>query len=259
MSKLNVIIIEDEIPAARLLNSMVCRLRPEWSVTVLPGNIEESVKWFSENKHPDLIFLDIQLSDGNSFDFLSEAKPSSTIIFTTAYDEYAIRAFSVNSIDYILKPIDEKRLLEAVIKYETITARNNSGINSEEYLNTILNSLQQREKRFRTRFLISGVDQFRTLQVADIAYFYTENKVTFAVLNDGKEHAIDLSLDKLTDQLDPDQFFRANRQSLLSISSIKRIEPYFNGKIVAHIKPSNRDHITISKEKIGAFKMWLNF
>lgn len=257
MSKLNVIIIEDEIPAARLLNSIVSRLRPEWSVISLPGNIEESVKWFSENQHPDLIFLDIQLSDGNSFDFLSEAKPSSTIIFTTAYDEYAIRAFSVNSIDYILKPIDEKRLLEAIIKYETIAVRHDG--NGEEYLNTILDSLQRREKRFRTRFLISGVDQFRTLQVAEIAYFYTENKVTFAVTHDGKEHSIDLSLDKLSDQLDPDEFFRANRQTLLSISSIKRIEPYFNGKIVAHIKPPNKDRITISKEKIGAFKMWLNF
>ena len=110
MNKLNVVIIEDEVPAARLLNSMVTRLRPEWNVTVLPGSVDEAVLWFREHPHPDIIFLDIQLADGNSFDFLSAANPSSVIIFTTAYDQYAIRAFSVNSIDYILKPVDEKRL-----------------------------------------------------------------------------------------------------------------------------------------------------
>lgn len=257
MNKMKVAIIEDEIPAARLLSSMVGRLRPGWDITVLPGNVEEAVLWFAANPDPDIIFLDIQLSDGNSFDFLSQAHPTSTIIFTTAYDEYAIRAFSVNSIDYILKPVDEKRLLEAIVKYETLTIR--QGDKSEDYLTTILDSLQPREKRFRTRFLISGVDQFWTLEVADIAYFYSENKITFAVTHSGKEHIVDLPLDKLGEQLNPDQFFRANRQILLCISSIKHIEPYFNGKIIVHTKPANKDQITISKEKITAFKLWLNF
>lgn len=258
MNKLKAVIIEDEIPAARLLSSMVGRLRPAWDITVLPGNVEETVQWFAANPHPDVIFLDIQLADGNSFDFLSQANPTSTIIFTTAYDEYAIRAFSVNSIDYILKPVDEKRLLEAIVKYETLTTRPNDK-SGEDYLATVLDSLQPREKRFRTRFLISGVDQFRTLEVADIAYFYCENKITFAVTHSGKEHMVDLPLDKLAEQLDPDRFFRANRQILLCISSIKHIEPYFNGKIIVRTKPLNKDRITISKEKIAAFKLWLNF
>lgn len=258
MTNLNAVIIEDEIPAARLLHSMVSRLRPQWSTTVLPGNVEDTVEWFGQHPHPDLIFLDIQLADGTSFDFLSQAKPSSTIIFTTAYDEYAIRAFSVNSIDYILKPVDEHRLLEAIIKYETITSKHNTA-RTADYLGTVLESLQPKEKRFRTRFLISGVEQFWTLQVADIAYFYSDNKVTFAVTHSGRESIVDLSLDKLYEQLDPDQFFRANRQVILSIGSIKRIEPYFNGKIIVHTKPSNRDKITISREKISNFKIWLNF
>lgn len=248
------VIIEDEIPAARLLQSMICRLRPDWDILAVIGSVDESVVWFEQNPHPDIIFLDIQLSDGNSFDFLSQAKPSSIVIFTTAYDQYAIRAFSVNSIDYILKPIDEKRVLESIIKYESLTAKHNNN------LDNIMYSLgQQAQKRYRTRFLIAGVDQMRTLQVDDIAYFYCENKITFAVTHSGREHTIDLSLDKLTEQLDHDQFFRANRQVLLCINSVKRIDPYFNGKIVVHVVPSNRERITVSKEKLASFKSWLNF
>lgn len=253
-NRVKVAIVEDEIPAARLLKSMVCRLRPDWDITVLPGNVEEAAEWFAVNPHPDILFLDIQLSDGNSFDLLSRAKPSSIIIFTTAYDQYAIRAFGVNSIDYILKPVDEMRLLEAIVKYESLIVPRN-----ENYLDNILGSLSASNKRFRTRFLISGVDQLWTLQVGDIAYFYCENKVTFAVEHSGREHTIDLSLDKLTEQLDPDQFFRANRQVILCITSVKRIEPSFNGKIVVHTKPAAREKITISKEKISSFKLWLNF
>lgn len=257
MSKLRVVIIEDEIPAARLLFSMVGRLRPEWDITVLQGNVEEAVRWFQANPHPDILFLDIHLSDGNSFDFLSQAKPTSTIIFTTAYDEYAIRAFSVNSIDYILKPVDEKRLLDAIIKYESLTAH--QGGKLDEYFETVLDSLQHREKRFRTRFLIAAPDKFWTLQVADVAYFYSENKITFAVTHAGQEYMVDLPLDKLSEQLDPDQFFRANRQVLLCIGSIKRVEPYFNGKVVVFVKPPFKEQIIISKEKISSFKLWLNF
>lgn len=257
MSKLRVAILEDEVPAARLLHSMIRRLRPAWEITVLSGSIGEAVKWFSENPHPELLFLDIQLSDGNSFDFLTATRPSSVIIFTTAYDQYAIRAFSVNSIDYLLKPIDEKRLLEAIVKYESLIG--SSTPQPGDYLHVILDSLQGREKRYRTRFLILGSDRFLTLEVADIAYFYSENKTTFAVTFSGQEHIVDLSLNKLTEQLDPDQFFRANRQILLCVRAISRIEPYFNGKIVVFVKPPYKGQITVSEEKISAFKLWLNY
>lgn len=257
MSKLQTVIIEDEIPAARLLHSMVTRLRPEWRTTVLPGNVDEAAQWFNENPHPDLIFLDIELADGNAFDFLSAAHPSSAIIFTTAYDQYAIRAFTVNSIDYILKPVDEVRLLDAIVKYETLFDKGNG--QPENYLETLLDTLQQRDKRFRTRFLISGAERFWSLQVADIAYFYSENRVTFAVTHTAQEHIIDLSLNKLMEQLDPDRFFRANRQIIVSIDAINHAEAYFNGKIILTVRPSFRGKITISEEKLTAFKLWMNF
>lgn len=259
MNKIKSVIIEDEIPAARLLCTMVKRLRPDWDVEVLPGSIEEAARWFAEHPHPDVLFLDIQLSDGNSFDFLSQARPESTIIFTTAYDEYAIRAFGVNSIDYILKPFDEMRLLDAITKYEQLLKRGGAEYKAE-YLDNILNSNPQTTaKRNRTRFLISGTDKLWTLQVADIAYFYSINKITLAVTHKSSEHVIDLSLDKLAEQLDPDRFFRANRQAIISIDAIKSIEPYFNSKVVVHVVPPFSEKIIISKEKVPAFKSWLNY
>lgn len=261
MNKIKSVIIEDEIPAARLLHSMLKRLRPDWETEVLPGSIEESVKWFATHPHPAIIFLDIQLSDGNSFDFLSQARPDSTIIFTTAYDEYAILAFGVNSIDYILKPIDERRLLDAITKYETITRqRYPHAEGANEYLDNILScNPQTAGKRYRTRFLISGTDKLWTLQVSDIAYFYSTNRITLAVTHKGTEHVIDLSLDKLSDQLDPDQFFRANRQAIIGIDAIKGVAPYFNSKVVVSVVPPFNEKIIISKEKVTALKMWLNY
>lgn len=256
MNKMHVAIIEDEVPAARLLHSLLVRLRPEWEITMLPGNVDEATQWFAENTHPDLLFLDIHLSDGTSFELLSQANPTSAIIFTTAYDEYAIRAFSVNSIDYILKPVDEQRLTEAIRKYETLIG---TQARPDDYLDALLDALQLREKRYRTRFLIAGADKFRTLQVEDIAYFYSENKVTTAVTRTGTEHIVDIPLSRLEEQLDPDRFFRANRQVLLSVGTIAHIEPYFNGKISVSVRPAHKDKITISEEKVTAFKTWLNY
>lgn len=240
-----------------LLLSMIKKLRPDWEIFVLEGSIEGAIKWFNNNKHPDILFLDVHLSDGNSFEFLSQVKPSSAIIFTTAYDEYAIRAFSVNSIDYILKPVDIERLSESIEKYERIF--NSREQRQPEYLNIILENLNNRDKPFRTRFLISGVDKFYTLLVDDISYFYSENRISFAVTKSGKEHIVDLSLNKLMDQLNPDKFFRANRQISLGIDSIVNIQPYFNNRIVVVTKPNHKSQIIISEEKIQAFKMWLNY
>ena len=256
MSKLTAAIIEDEVPAARLLSSIITRLRPDWEVIVLPGSVEEAIVWFRTHSHPDILFLDIQLSDGNSFDFLSAAQPSSLIIFTTAYDQYAIRAFTVNSIDYILKPVDEKRLLDAIVKYETLKGKD---YKQENYIGDLIQSLQKQEKSYRTRFLIAGVDKFWALQVSDIAYFYSENKVTFAVTKQNREFIIDLSLDKLMEQLDPDVFFRSNRQTVVSINAIVKVESYFLGKAILHVKPPFKDKIIVSRDKIAPLKLWLNY
>lgn len=256
MNKLRAAIVEDEIPAARLLRTLLARLRPAWEIEVLPGSVEEAAQWFAGNPHPDLLFLDIQLADGTSFDLLSQVRPSSAVIFTTAYDEYAVRAFSVNSIDYILKPVDEERLAESIERYETLRERI---LRPDDYLETLLDALQRREKRFRTRFLIAGVDRFLTLPVEEVAYFYSENKVTTAVTFAGRNHVVDLPLSRLEEQLDPDRFFRANRQVLLSVGAIERIEPYFNGKVSVAVRPPHKEKITVSEERVPLFKSWLNY
>lgn|SRR5574344_67452 len=258
MSKITAIIIEDEKPAARLLKSMIEKIRPSWSVSILAGSIEESVLWFSQNIHPDLIFLDIQLSDGNSFDFISRARPTSTIIFTTAYDEFALQAFRVNSVDYILKPVHEERLKEAIEKYESSFIRRD--IIQQEYLNNILETISSPlSKRYRTRFLIAGPDNYITLQVDEIAYFYSENRISTAVMHNSGEFSVDFTLDKLIEQLDPNKFFRANRQFIVSIDSIKNIEPYFNHKLCVHLFPVPKISVIVSREKLTAFKAWLNY
>lgn len=255
--KLNVVIIEDEIPAARLLHSMVSALRPSWNIEIVPGSVDDAVEWFSSHKHPDLIFLDIHLADGDAFDFLSATKPKCAVIFTTAYDQYAIRAFSVNSIDYILKPIDEKRLIEAVTKYESLQAQ--AWMHSDNYMDMLLDALRHPEKKYRSRFLISSSDKYWPLRVEDIAYFYSEKRTTFAVTPGGKEHVLDLSLNKLEEQLDPDLFFRVNRQMILNVDAIDRAVSSFKGKIKVMVQPPFKSDIIISEGKASAFKLWLNY
>lgn len=259
MNKINAVIIEDELPAARLLNKMVCELRPDWEVTVIPGNIEDSVKWFSENPHPDIIFLDIQLNDGISFHFIEQARPKSMIIFTTAYDEYAVRAFSVNSIDYLLKPIHIDRLKDAIVKFERFHSSGQENIsNPYQDIEFLLKSFRNKEKQYRSRFLISGAKRFYTIQVADIAYFYSEDKLTFAVTKDRKRHLIDYPLSKLEEQLDEKKFMRVNRQFILSAECIKNVQNYFNGKMTISVTPEYDGMIQVSREKVSSLKMWLS-
>lgn len=260
MSKVKAAIIEDEYPAARLLKGMLEEARPDWEVIVLPGTIEDSVKWFAENLHPDILFLDIQLNDGNSFFFIEQANPKSMIVFTTAYDEYAVRAFTVNSIDYLLKPIHQDRLMEAIVKFERFTGVNQKSCDMmmPDIESLFQMFIQKSEKQFRTRFLISGARRFYTIHISDIAYFYSENKITYAVTKDGKSHVIDLPLNKLEEQLDNHLFFRANRQFILTADSIKSIESYFNGKATIKLIPPFDGSIYVSREKIPVLKMWLD-
>ena len=201
-------IIEDEIPAARLLNHMLAELRPEWEILLLPGNIEEAAEWFSENTHPDLLFLDIQLTDGNSFLLIEKACPK-------------------------LKPIHRERLAETLDKFDRLHIRYSvDGLPHQEEMLEVLRSLSNPIKRYRTRFLVSVGERLVTLPVGDVAYFYSENRVTFAVTKQGREHIVDFSLDKLSEQLNPDYFFRTNRQTLVGIEAIRKIELYFQNKVV---------------------------
>ena len=251
---LKCIAIDDEPLALRQISAYIAKIPYLELAATFNNAIEAQQRLASERV--DLIFVDINMPDLNGVDFVRALTDRPMVVFTTAYDEYAVRAFSVSSIDYILKPVDEERLAEAIARYEELRGRM---LPPDDYLETLLDALQRREKRFRTRFLIAGADRFLTLPVEDVAYFYSENKVTTAVTFAGRNHVVDLPLSRLEEQLDPDRFFRANRQVLLSVGAIDRLEPYFNGKVSVTVHPPHKERITVSEERVPLFKAWLNY
>ena len=255
---MRVVIIEDEQHNCKMLTGMINSLRPLWEIIETFESVKRSVEWLKKNDQPDLIFMDIQLTDGICFSIFEQVNIESMIIFTTAYDEYAIQAFKVNSIDYLLKPIKEEKLVKAILKFERIFnyfAKNT--IDKPDY-NTLLKAIKSGEKNYRKRFLISGATSFFKIETKDIAYFYTESRVSFAVMFDAKEHIIDLTMEKLEEQIDPDMFFRANRSQILNIDSIRKFEVYFGGKLILRLIDPFKEPVTISRLKATEFKNWLD-
>jgi DNA-binding LytR/AlgR family response regulator len=257
---MKIAIIEDEMPAARLLKNMIKKVRPAWEICYVGSSVEEACIWYAEQQEkPALLFLDIELSDGNSFEFLEKVKPEGMIVFVTAYDEYAVRAFSVNSIDYILKPLDIERLKECIEKFERSSSKLFNHISKESDWKGISEFIVNKEKKYRTRFLITRGQQLETMHIEDIAYFFSENKICYAQTYNEGNFIIDFSLDRLGEELDPDRFFRATRQMLVCPKAIIKIENYFQGKVAVFLKPPYKEQVLVSKEKAEVFKKWLNY
>lgn len=254
---MKIVIVEDELHNSRMLQGMVKKLRPDWEVLVTLEGVKESINWFQSNPMPDLIFMDIQLTDGICFSIFDEVDITSMIIFTTAYDEYAIQAFKVKSIDYLLKPMKEESLRLSIEKFEYILEHFHPPEKNTNYTD-LLDAIRNGEKKFRKRFLVAGATAFFKIEVKDIAFFYTENRETFAVTYDGKEHILDFTLEKLEEQLDVEQFFRVNRSHIISSDSIKKFENYFGGKLIVKLVAPFKETIAISRLKAPAFKEWLD-
>jgi DNA-binding LytR/AlgR family response regulator len=253
---MKVIIVEDELHNYRLLKGMVEKLRPEWEIVEWFESVKSTVAWLQNNPAPDLIFMDIQLTDGISFSIFDQVEVESMVIFTTAYDEYALRAFEVNSIDYLLKPMKMDKLTHSIEKFENVFLQPN---NPEKQLNyhDLLEAITLGEKKYRTRFLITGATSYTKLDVKDIAWFNTENRVTTVFTKAGKSHIIDLTIEKLEEQLDPDQFFRTNRSTLVHIDAIQKFENHFGGKLILRLIHPFNQTITISRLKATEFKEWV--
>lgn len=249
------IIIEDEIFNLRMLKGMISSLRPDWECIGEFKSVEETVNWLHNNAHPDLVFMDIQLADGICFSIFEQVQLQKPVIFTTAYDNYAIQAFKVNSIDYLLKPIKDTDLELAITKFENLHNAP-AAFETMDYAE-IFKAIKTGEKKYRTRFLIQGSTYYQKLATNDIAYFYSENKITFAVTFTKKEHIVDFTLESLEEEIDPDTFFRANRQIIVNIDAIDKIEDYFNGKLILKLIPPTHDPVTISRLKASAFKQWM--
>jgi len=259
---INAIIVEDEIHSGEMLRDMIAQLRPDWNILAILQSVSETIHWLNNNEHPQIIFLDIELADGNCFAIFDEVNvENSGVIFTTAYNEYALKAFNLNSIDYLLKPIKESELERALNKFDKaveiisrVQEESKNEVNYQELARSIMNA----KGGYRKRFLISKREAFFKLAVEDIAYFYFDARVTFAVSFDGVQHIINHSLDKLDEELNPEQFFRSNRQSIVNIEAIEKFESYFSGKLVVKLVNGLNDKILISRAKAGVFKEWMN-
>lgn len=247
------ILIEDEKPAARLLQRKLNKLNIE--VSAMLHSVEESIDWFSKNEHPDLIFLDIQLSDGLSFEIFEKITIKSAIIFTTAYDEYALKAFKLNSIDYLLKPIDEDELAVAISKFkERMPQKEKLQIDFEEIKKMLQNPF---DKNFKTRFTVKIGPQLKVITTDEIECFFSENKGTYIHTFDNRNYLIDTTLEVLEQELEAKNFFRISRKFIIPLKSVKEILMYSNSRLKIILPTFKEDDVIVSREKVSDFKNWI--
>ena len=248
------IIIEDEKPAARLLQRKLEKLQIK--VDILLHSVEEAIEWFTKNEHPDLIFLDIQLSDGLSFEIFEKIEIKSAVIFTTAYDEFALRAFKLNSIDYLLKPIDEDDLIMAVAKYkDRVPKKEKLQLDFDEIKKMLSNPF---EKEFKKRFTVKIGQHLKVIGVEEVECFFSENKGTYLHTFDNRNYLIETTLEILEQELDPQKFYRVSRKFIVPIAAIKEIVLYSNSRLKVILPSYNEEDVVVSREKVSQFKDWIN-
>lgn len=248
---MNVLIIEDEEIAAERLQKMLKQLESDINIVATIDGIEASVNWLKSNPSPDLIFADIHLSDGHSFDIFKQVEVQCPIIFTTAYDKYAIQAFKFNSIDYLLKPLKKVELEDSLKKFKKVR----SEFIVPEY-NKLLQVLEA-EKSYQKRLVIRFGHTIKTIEIEDIAYFYTEERVSFACTKEGKKWPVDHTLDELENIIDPSCFFRINRQFIINVNSIQNMYSYSKSRVKLTLQPAASMETIVSTDRSPIFKEWL--
>ncbi len=250
---MNVIIIEDEKPSARRLQRMLKALDIE--VQTLLHSVEEAVNWFECNAHPDLIFLDIQLSDGLSFEIFDVIEIKSAVIFTTAYDEYALQAFKLNSIDYLLKPIDDEDLAVAVNKYtERLPKQKAVTLDFNDIKKLLVNPT---DREYKKRFSVKVGQHLKLINIDNIECFYSENKGTYLHTDVGRNYLLDTTLEQLEEELNSDVFFRINRKFFININAIKDMVSYTNSRLQIKLNSYNEQEVIVARERVKDFKAWL--
>lgn len=253
---MDIIIIEDEYAASTHLKKLLTQLKHNINILAILESVEDSINWLKNSGEPDLIFSDIQLSDGLSFEIFKKIQVQNPVIFTTAFDQYAIQAFKVNSIDYLLKPIQLADLQQSLQKYDQLAAKYSALPTSN--LEALLSQLSTKQPSFKSRFLIKTGQAMRSISINHIMYFFIERQLVHLRLKDGKSYFLDHSLDELESMLDPSIYFRVNRQMIVSISSIKSIQSYFNNRLFLTLNPAHSTNVIVSREKVAAFKKWLD-
>ena len=252
---MNVLIIEDEPPAAQRLETLVQELLPGTNVLRTIDTVKKSVHWLKSNNHPDLILMDIHLADGISFQIFEQCAVNCPVIFTTAYDQYALKAFKVNSIDYILKPVDKAELAQALKKFQSSQTVNHT---SPELLSNLSEAMRLLTQKYKERFVIKVGEHLRSIEVNDVQFFMSVEKASFAQTADGRTHMLDYTLDELQELLDPKQFFRVNRKYIISLSTIRDIVSHSNSRLKLLLKASHEDEIIVARERVQEFRAWLD-
>ena len=253
------IIIEDEIIAAESLKQQLSEVAPDYTIVQILQGVEESIEWFEDDHKIDLVFMDIHLSDGIAFEIFNHVRVPYPIIFTTAYDQYAIQAFKVNSVDYLLKPINTEDLKQAIEKLKRLEVMTNNPTSNftPDQLSAVLSALQgKQETSYQNYFLIPCGDKLVPLDINDIAFFYLDNKNTYAYDFDHKKYPIDKPLDNVLELLDPHKFFRANRQYIIAHKAVKDILFWLGGKLSISLCIPVPERIIVSKARATQFKTW---
>jgi len=252
---MKVLLIEDEPLAAQRLETLVKSLEPSVFILAKLDTVKRAVEWLKSNPPPDLIFMDIQLADGVSFLIFEQCEVKSPIIFTTAYDAYALRAFKVNSIDYILKPVDKDELATALQKFKTMSK---GDLQTSALLSNIGQAVDLLTRRYKSRFVIKVGEHLKTVEVGNILYFYSQEKTTFCCTTDNRNLILDFTLEQLDDLIDPSAFFRINRKYLVSSNAIQDIISYTNSRLKLVLKGSSDTDVIVARERVQEFKDWLD-
>jgi len=254
---MKVLIIEDEHLAAKRLENLLCKYDKKIEILAKISSVKKSVNWFNENTEPDLAFMDIQLGDGLCFEIFEQVKINSPIIFTTAFDEYAVKAFKVNSVDYLLKPFSFKELSNSIEKYKTNFEQKslNNITTQQTQIEQVINMLTN---KYKDRFVVKVGLHIKPIETTNILYFYSMEKASYIHTSEGNNYVIDFSLDKIENFINPKQFFRINRKYIINIKAINDIISFSNSRLKIDLKNSDNQGIIVSREKVNKFKKWLD-
>jgi DNA-binding LytR/AlgR family response regulator len=249
-----VLIVEDEPQAVQLLESLLAQTVPDLVVAGKVDSVTSAVNWFASHPPPDIAFFDIQLGDGLSFEIFERCRVSCPVIFTTAYDEYALKAFKVNSIDYLLKPLDKAGLTRALEKLKGLSA----AASHETIMQSIGRAMELMKNRYKTRFVVKVGEHLRTIEVDDVLYFLSQEKTTFSHTRDGRRHILDFTLDEVEEKVDPSRFFRINRKYIVALDSIQDMIAYTNSRLRLILKNCDDQEVIVARERVQEFKEWLD-
>lgn len=249
---MKVLLIEDEIPAVKRLIQLISELEPDWKIIGQLDEVSLAVEWFKTNPSPDLVFMDIQLADGFSFDIFDQVTLTCPVIFVTAFDQYAVNAFRVNGLDYILKPIQKPVFAESIERFKALSSKQSIDL-------AVLSQLfKEKKAHFKERFLIKSGEELNFVRSNEIAYFLSEASYSFIITKSGNRYILDETMDQIESEIDPSLFFRINRKQIVCLDCISKINSYFNNRLKIELDPAEKQDSIVSRTRVKLFKEWLN-